>query len=221
VGHAGVSGKAMAELRRLLAAVVERGTGRAAKIGRPACGKTGTSDGFRDVWFAGFTPQMTAVVSRRAPHSPPSNPATTRRGASGTAARMQACLLGSPPDATCVLLPPRSCCPLCAGWLPADVVLCVVARCGWATTTTSQWGAHIQVPITLAISRKGSVLLTARVACCAACLCYCAPLCRVPCVSLLLLLFTVCRTMTHRAAVCSHRRLPCCPALEALHDEGA
>lgn len=62
-GQADVGDKAMAELRRLLQAVIERGTGRAAKIGRPACGKTGTSDGFRDVWFAGFTPQMTSVVS--------------------------------------------------------------------------------------------------------------------------------------------------------------
>ncbi|GAQ89555.1 penicillin-binding protein [Klebsormidium nitens] len=61
-GQAEVGEKAMPELRRLLQAVIERGTGRAAKIGRPACGKTGTSDGFRDVWFAGFTPQMTAVV---------------------------------------------------------------------------------------------------------------------------------------------------------------
>lgn len=43
-------------------AVVDRGTGRAARIGRPCAGKTGTSDGHRDVWFAGFTPMLSCVV---------------------------------------------------------------------------------------------------------------------------------------------------------------
>ncbi len=39
------------------------GTGRSAlKLKRPAAGKTGTSDQARDAWFAGFVPQLTAVV---------------------------------------------------------------------------------------------------------------------------------------------------------------
>jgi len=41
---------------------VDRGTGKAARIGRPCAGKTGTSDGHRDVWFAGFTPELSCVV---------------------------------------------------------------------------------------------------------------------------------------------------------------
>lgn len=45
-----------------LQAVVDRGTGRAARIGRPCAGKTGTSDGHRDAWFAGFTPMLSCVV---------------------------------------------------------------------------------------------------------------------------------------------------------------
>lgn len=53
---------AVSELRSLLQAVVDRGTGRAARIGRPCAGKTGTSDGHRDAWFAGFTPMLSCVV---------------------------------------------------------------------------------------------------------------------------------------------------------------
>ncbi|KAJ7299831.1 hypothetical protein O6H91_21G065500 [Diphasiastrum complanatum] len=53
---------AVSELRKLLQAVVERGTGRAAKLKRPCAGKTGTSDGHRDAWFAGFTPELVCVV---------------------------------------------------------------------------------------------------------------------------------------------------------------
>lgn len=47
----------------LLQAVVDRGTGKGAKLDRPCAGKTGTSDGHRDCWFAGFTPQLSCVVS--------------------------------------------------------------------------------------------------------------------------------------------------------------
>lgn len=45
-----------------LQAVVDRGTGRGARMGRPCAGKTGTSDGHRDAWFAGFTPMLSCVV---------------------------------------------------------------------------------------------------------------------------------------------------------------
>lgn len=37
-------------------------TGGRASIGRPAAGKTGTSDSFSSVWFAGYTPQYAAAV---------------------------------------------------------------------------------------------------------------------------------------------------------------
>jgi len=42
--------------------VIQRGTGTAAAIDRPAAGKTGTSQGWRDAWFDGFVPQLAAVV---------------------------------------------------------------------------------------------------------------------------------------------------------------
>jgi len=45
-----------------LQAVITGGTGRGASIGRPAAGKTGTTNGSTDVWFAGYTPQLAAAV---------------------------------------------------------------------------------------------------------------------------------------------------------------
>ncbi|WNC52541.1 MULTISPECIES: transglycosylase domain-containing protein [unclassified Thermosynechococcus] len=44
------------EMTHLLAAVVSRGTGRAAAIGRPVAGKTGTTNDGRDLWFIGYVP---------------------------------------------------------------------------------------------------------------------------------------------------------------------
>lgn len=47
---------------RMMKGVIERGTGTRAAFGRPAAGKTGTSQNWRDAWFVGFTPDMTAGV---------------------------------------------------------------------------------------------------------------------------------------------------------------
>ena len=42
--------------------VVRRGTGQEARIGRPVAGKTGTSEGYFDAWFVGYTPELSAAV---------------------------------------------------------------------------------------------------------------------------------------------------------------
>ncbi len=42
--------------------VVEGGTGTKAKFDQPAAGKTGTTENYRDAWFAGFTCHFTAAV---------------------------------------------------------------------------------------------------------------------------------------------------------------
>ncbi|UCD55953.1 MAG: hypothetical protein JSV16_08825, partial [Candidatus Hydrogenedentota bacterium] len=47
----------------LMEGVIRRGTGRAAKaLGRPAAGKTGTTDDCTDAWFIGYTPQLVTGV---------------------------------------------------------------------------------------------------------------------------------------------------------------
>ena len=46
----------------VLEGVIASGTGTAAAIGRPAAGKTGTSQEWRDAWFGGFTPGLAATV---------------------------------------------------------------------------------------------------------------------------------------------------------------
>lgn len=46
----------------MMAGVIEYGTGTAAKIGRPAAGKTGTSSDFRDAWFMGFSRDLVGGV---------------------------------------------------------------------------------------------------------------------------------------------------------------
>ena len=47
---------------KMLEGVITGGTGTRAQIGRPAAGKTGTTDKEVDAWFDGFVPQLTAVV---------------------------------------------------------------------------------------------------------------------------------------------------------------
>ncbi len=50
-------------LNDMLGAVLTSGTGRRATLAdRPAAGKTGTSQGFRDAWFVGYTAHFTAGV---------------------------------------------------------------------------------------------------------------------------------------------------------------
>lgn len=46
----------------VLKGVITRGTGTAASIGRAAAGKTGTTQEYRDAWFVGYTPQVSAAV---------------------------------------------------------------------------------------------------------------------------------------------------------------
>ena len=49
-------------LSKVMEQVIERGTGKAASIGRPAAGKTGTTNDYADAWFVGYTPQLVTAV---------------------------------------------------------------------------------------------------------------------------------------------------------------
>ncbi|MHB9134086.1 MAG: transglycosylase domain-containing protein [Armatimonadota bacterium] len=71
IGHPTVRPVTVFQLTQGLEAVIKQGTGRRANIGRPAAGKTGTSNDFRDAWFIGYTPQLsTAVWLGNDNHSP-------------------------------------------------------------------------------------------------------------------------------------------------------
>ena len=53
------------EMNNLLKGVMDRGTGASARrwgFTRPAAGKTGTTNDYKDAWFAGYTPDLLAVV---------------------------------------------------------------------------------------------------------------------------------------------------------------
>jgi len=49
-------------ITKVMEQVITRGTGRAAAIGRPAAGKTGTTNDYADAWFVGYTPDLVAAV---------------------------------------------------------------------------------------------------------------------------------------------------------------
>jgi penicillin-binding protein 1A len=57
-----ISEKEAYEMTAMLEGVIEYGTGTAASIGRPAAGKTGTTDDNKDAWFIGYTPEIVTAV---------------------------------------------------------------------------------------------------------------------------------------------------------------
>ena len=50
--------------------MVESGTGEAAASTGPIAGKTGTTQNYGDAWFAGYTPNYSAVVWMGYPEGP-------------------------------------------------------------------------------------------------------------------------------------------------------
>ena len=60
VGGRVITPASVGRMTDLMRAVVVWGTGKQADPGRPAAGKTGTSQDFRDAWFVGFTAELVA-----------------------------------------------------------------------------------------------------------------------------------------------------------------
>jgi penicillin-binding protein 1A len=52
----------VAELNSMMMDVIAYGTGKSAKLDRPAAGKTGTSQDYRNAWFIGFTADLVTGV---------------------------------------------------------------------------------------------------------------------------------------------------------------
>ena len=57
-----VKSKTVLNMLELMKAAFTYGTGKAAHIGRPCAGKTGTSQNYRDAWSIGFTPDLVTGV---------------------------------------------------------------------------------------------------------------------------------------------------------------
>ena len=57
-----ISRQHLAQMNSMMSGVISRGTGRAAQLDRPAAGKTGTSQEFRDAWFVGYTADYVSGV---------------------------------------------------------------------------------------------------------------------------------------------------------------
>lgn len=60
-----ISPRVAFDMNNMLRGVVDRGTARSARalgFARPAAGKTGTTNDARDAWFAGYTPDLLALV---------------------------------------------------------------------------------------------------------------------------------------------------------------
>ena len=57
-----LSMRTAAEMTAMLKTVITNGTGRAANIGKPAAGKTGTTDDNKDAYFVGYTPNIVTGV---------------------------------------------------------------------------------------------------------------------------------------------------------------
>jgi penicillin-binding protein 1A len=52
----------VAAMNQMMSAVITHGTGRKARLARPAAGKTGTSQNYRDAWFIGYTANLVTGV---------------------------------------------------------------------------------------------------------------------------------------------------------------
>ncbi len=57
-----MSPSALAGMHEIMSAVITEGSGKAAQLDRPAAGKTGTTQDYRDAWFVGFTADYAAGV---------------------------------------------------------------------------------------------------------------------------------------------------------------
>ncbi|HEX3212983.1 MAG TPA: transglycosylase domain-containing protein [Actinomycetota bacterium] len=88
----------------VLRGVVDRGTGVRGRIGRPAAGKTGTTQDHADAWFVGFTPSLATAVwvgypQGQVPMVPPRTPSRVSGGtwpAAIWSGFMRAALAGEP-----------------------------------------------------------------------------------------------------------------------------
>ena len=71
-----VSAEVVGMMNEMMAQTLESGTGRKAAFGWPAAGKTGTTQNSRDIWFVGYTANLTTSVWFGNDDGSPTNSAT-------------------------------------------------------------------------------------------------------------------------------------------------
>ena len=57
-----ISTETASGITQMLKTVIKEGTGRGANINKPAAGKSGTTDNYKDAWFIGYTPDVVLGV---------------------------------------------------------------------------------------------------------------------------------------------------------------
>ncbi|OAN46599.1 carboxypeptidase [Paramagnetospirillum marisnigri] len=57
-----IAPEVLARMNDMMTAVIQEGSGKAARLDRPAAGKTGTTQDYRDAWFMGYTADYVAGV---------------------------------------------------------------------------------------------------------------------------------------------------------------
>ncbi|WP_196594340.1 transglycosylase domain-containing protein [Pectinatus sottacetonis] len=60
--HQAITQRSAHLVTSILQDVITHGTGRGANINRPAAGKTGTTDDYKNAWFVGYTPELVTAV---------------------------------------------------------------------------------------------------------------------------------------------------------------
>ncbi|HVM15428.1 MAG TPA: transglycosylase domain-containing protein, partial [Egibacteraceae bacterium] len=68
--HRAIAPSVAGKVNQGLQAVVSGGTGRAADIGRPQAGKTGTSQDSKQLWYTGYTPDLSLAIYLGDPRNP-------------------------------------------------------------------------------------------------------------------------------------------------------
>ena len=96
-------------MNQMLSAVIGHGTGKSAALPRPAAGKTGTTQEYRDAWFIGYTADLVAGVWLGNDDNAPMNKVT---GGSLPAQTWQRFMLAATQACRCARCRMRRCRPL-------------------------------------------------------------------------------------------------------------
>jgi penicillin-binding protein 1A len=97
-----------AQMVRMMEGVITSGTGMRAQLDRPAAGKTGTSQNWRDAWFIGFTPEWICGVWVGNDNGAPMAKVTGGQAPASLWKRMMQAAIGDAPPTDFTWFPPEA-----------------------------------------------------------------------------------------------------------------